>query len=96
VTIVAILLLAAALFILVGRWRRTAPGSARAVDADRRRDDGIMILPLDVPNAGDGLTPGDDAFTPGGGDFGGAGSSGGLDSSDSSSDGGGDGGGGGD
>jgi hypothetical protein len=83
VTIVAILLLAAALFVLVGRWRRAAPG--RHIDADRRRDDGIMILPIDVPNAGDGLIPGDDAFTPGGGDFGGAGSSDSWDSSDSSS-----------
>ncbi len=82
-TIVAILLLAAALVILVGRWRRTAPG--RNVDADRRRDDGIVILPIDMPTTGDGLTLGDDAFTPGGGDFGGAGSSGSWDSSDSSS-----------
>lgn len=89
-TIVAILLLAAVLFILVGRWRRAAPGSARTVDADQRRDDGMVILPLDAPDAGDGLTLDGDAFTPGGGDFGGAGSSGSWDSSDSSSDGGGD------
>ena len=94
-TIVAILVLAAALFILVGRWRRVASGSARTVDADRRRDDGIVVLPVDALNAGDGLILGGDAFTPGGGDFGGAGSSGGWDSSDSSSDSG-DGGGGGD
>ena len=72
---------------------RPAPGTARTIDADRRRDDGIVILPIDAPNAGDDLTLSDDAFTPGGGDFGGAGSSGSWDSSDSSND---DGGGGGD
>jgi uncharacterized membrane protein YgcG len=94
VTIVAILLLAAVLFILVGRWRRASPGSGRTVDADRRRDDGIVILPIDAPTTGDDLSSGGDAFTPGGGDFGGAGSSGGWDSS--SDGGGGDGGGGGD
>ncbi len=87
-TIVAILLLAAVLFILVGRWRRAAPRPARTVGADRRRDDGIVILPLDAPNAVDASTLDDDAFTPGGGDFGGAGSSGSWDSSDGSSDGG--------
>ena len=92
-TIVAILLLAAVLFILVGRWRRAAPASARSVEADRRRDDGIMILPIDVPTSAHDLTPAGDDFTPGGGDFGGAGSSGNWDSSNSDG-GGGDGGGG--
>ncbi len=95
--IVAILMVAAVMLILVGRWRRAAPGSARTVDANRRRDDGIMIVPIDVPTSGNDVTSAGDDFTPGGGDFGGAGSSGSWDSSDSSSDGGGgDGGGGGD
>jgi hypothetical protein len=93
---VAILVLAAALFILVGRWRRAAPDTARKRDANRRRDDGCMILPIDVPVSGDDSSPGNGDFNPGGGDFGGAGSSGnwgdseGSDSSDGGGDGNGD------
>lgn len=85
---VAILVLAAALVILFGRWRRA--GTVRGRDTDRRRGDGSMILPIDVPVSGDASSPGNADFNPGGGDFGGAGSSGDWGDSDSSDGGGGD------